>query len=257
MIETSSTPPLLGTRTAVVTGSGSGFGRAISQRLALDGFCIGLAEKNEHAAEGTRDLITGAGGEALVLPTDVTNFESVENAVQAVVDRWGHLDVMVNNAGITIREKFLDLTVEAFDSVLAVNMTGVFHGVRVAAAQMKRQEGGTIINMSSIREDVAGFIHTSYCASKGGVRMLTKAAAVELGPHGIRVCAIGPGVAETPLTDSLLADSEALDAQLARIPMGRLGQPSDIADLAAFLASNEAAYITGVTVMVDGGELTH
>jgi glucose 1-dehydrogenase len=136
-------------------------------------------------------------------------------------------------------------------------MTGVFHGVRAAAAQMKRQGGGTIINMSSIREDVAGFIHTSYCASKGGVRMLTKSAAVELGPYGIRVCAIGPGVAETPLTDSLLADPAALDTQLNRIPMGRLGQPSDIADLAAFLASDEAAYVTGVTVMVDGGELTH
>ena len=257
MTETSSIPSRAGERTALVTGSGSGFGRAISQRLAQDGFRIGLAERNERAAEETSALIKAAGGDALVLPTDVTTLEAVENAVQSVVECWGHLDVMVNNAGITIREKFLDLTPEAFDSVLAVNMTGVFHGVRAAAAQMKRQGGGTIINMSSIREDVAGFIHTSYCASKGGVRMLTKSAAVELGPHGIRVCAIGPGVAETPLTDSLLADPAALDTQLNRIPMGRLGQPSDIADLAAFLASDEAAYVTGVTVMVDGGELTH
>ena len=182
MTDDTSTPPPLAGRTALVTGAGSGFGRAISQRFALDGARVGLAELSAEAAEATRDLIEAEGGEALVIPTDVTNYAAMQAAVQAVTDRWGRLDIMVNNAGITIREAFLDLTVDAFDKVMAANLTGVFHGVRAAGLQMKDQGGGVIINMSSIRANVGGFIHTSYCASKGGVRMLTKAAAVELGP---------------------------------------------------------------------------
>ena len=257
---TTSTDPQapLNGKVALVTGAASGFGRAISQNLARDGAKIGLADKDCEAAQETLQLIEQMGGDAVIVEADVTRLDDVTAAVAQVVDRWGRLDVMVNNAGITIREQFLDLTVDAFDAVMAVNLMGVFHGVRAAATQMKSQaSGGVIINMSSMREDVAGFIHTSYCASKGGVRMLTKAAAVELAPHKIRVCAIGPGVAETPLTESLLENPGALNDQLDRIPMGRLGQPSDIADLAAFLASDDASYITGVTVMVDGGELTH
>ena len=256
MNDTPDAQPLAG-RTALVTGAGSGFGRAISRRLARDGARLGLADLNAKSAEETRDLIAADGGEALVLPTDVTAYVAVEDSVQAVVDQWGRLDVMVNNAGIALREHFLDLTLDGFDRVMAANLTGVFHGVRAAGLQMKRQGGGVIINMSSIRADVGGFVHTSYCASKGGVRMLTKAAAVELGPYGVRVCAIGPGVSETPLTESLLASKKALDEQLARIPMGRLGQPEDIAEVAAFLASDDAAYVTGATLIVDGGEMTH
>ena len=256
MNDTPDAQPLAG-RTALVTGAGSGFGRAISRRLARDGARLGLADLNAASAKETRDLIAADGGEALVLPTDVTDYAAVEASVQAVVDQWGRLDVMVNNAGIALREHFLDLTLDGFDKVMAANLTGVFHGVRAAGLQMKRQGGGVIINMSSIRADVGGFVHTSYCASKGGVRMLTKAAAVELGPHGVRVCAIGPGVSETPLTESLLASKQALDDQLARIPMGRLGQPEDIAEVAAFLASDDAAYVTGATLIVDGGEMTH
>lgn len=256
MDDTKAPLPLAG-RTALVTGAGSGFGRAISRRLARDGARVGLAELNAAAAAETRALIEADGVEALILPTDVTDYAAVEAAVQGVVDRWGRLDVMVNNAGITIRERFLDLSVDGFDKVMAANLTGVYHGVRAAGLQMKQQGGGVIINMSSIRANVGGFIHTSYCASKGGVRMLTKAAAVELGPYGVRVCAIGPGVAETPLTESLLASREALEDQLARVPMGRLGQPEDIAEVAAFLASDDAAYVSGATLYVDGGEMTH
>ena len=256
MNDTLNALPLAG-RTALVTGAGSGFGRAISQRLARDGARLGLAELNAAAAQETCNLIEADGGEALVLPTDVTDYAALEAAVQAVVDRWDRLDIIVNNAGITVRERFLDLSIDGFDKVMAANLTGVFHGVRAAGLQMKRQGGGVIINMSSIRADVGGFIHTSYCASKGGVRMLTKAAAVELGPYGVRVCAIGPGVSETPLTESLLASEQALTDQLARIPMGRLGQPEDIAEVAAFLASDDAAYVTGATLIVDGGEMTH
>ncbi len=254
--DTHASLPLAG-RTALVTGAGSGFGRAISQRFARDGARVGLAEFNTAAAEETRQLIQSDDGEALVIPTDVTDYAAMQAAVQAVTDRWGRLDIMVNNAGITMRESFLDLTVDAFDKVMAANLTGVFHGVRAAGLQMKQQGGGVIINMSSIRANVGGFIHTSYCASKGGVRMLTKAAAVELGPYGVRVCAIGPGVAETPLTESLLANQGALDDQLARVPMGRLGQPEDISEVAAFLASDDAAYVSGATLYVDGGEMTH
>ena len=143
--------------------------------------------------------------------------------------------------------------------VIETNLTGTYQTLQECLPYLKKDEAPfkKVVILSSIlaRLGVPGY--SAYCASKGGVRMLTKAAAVELAPHNIRVCAIGPGVAETPLTESLLENPSALNEQLTRIPMGRLGQPSDIADLATFLASDDASYVTGVTVMVDGGELTH
>ncbi len=244
-------------RAALVTGAGSGFGRAISVRFARQGARVGLADIDRTAAAETCARIESSGGQAIVIETDVTDSASVQSAVDAVLARWSRLDIMVNNAGINLRQTFLEVTEEGFDRVMRVNLQGVFHGIRAAAVPMKAARTGCIINMSSIREDVGGFSHTAYCAAKGGVRMLTKAAAVELAPHGIRVCAIGPGVADTPLTRLLMNDPDLREGLLARIPMGRFASADDVAGVAAFLASDDAAYVTGTTLVVDGGELTH
>jgi len=249
--------PRLAGRAALVTGAGSGFGRAIGQRFAQHGARVGLADLNLDAARATQRLIEDAGGTALAIACDVTQWPSMQAAVAAHLARFERLDVMVNNAGIALRETFLELTEAGWDRLMAVNLTGVFHGTRAAAEVMVPAQSGCIINMSSIREDVGGFTHTAYCASKGGVRMLTKAAAVELAPHGIRVCAIGPGVSVTPLARALMEDAAVRDRLLARIPLGRFGTVDDIADVALFLASDDASYVTGTTLMADGGELTH
>ena len=248
--------PLEG-RVALVTGAGSGFGQAIAVRFAECGARVAVADNNLPGAKSTYAMIAAAGGAAMAIGTDVTLLASVQTAVGRTVDQLGGLDIMVNCAGVNVRQKFLDVTELGWDHVMAVNLTGVFHGVRAAAERMIPAKSGCIINMSSIREDVGGFSHTAYCASKGGVRMLTRAAAVELAPFGIRVCAIGPGVSRTPLTRPLLENVEVYDQLLARIPAGRFGETDDIAEAAVFLASSDASYITGTTLMVDGGELTH
>ncbi len=242
-------------RGALVTGAASGLGRAIGIRLASEGASVGLADINHAGAQQTARIVEASGGEALALRTDVTSWDDVQAAVRAVLERWGRLDLMVNNAGVSVTESLLDLTEAAFDHTLDVNLTGVFHGVRAAAVPMRAARSGCIINMSSMREEVAGPV--AYCASKGGVRMLTRAAAVELAVHGIRVCALGPGITETPLLAAIESDPEARPRLVSRIPLGRFGSAEEMAAAVAFLASDDASYVTGTTLMADGGELTH
>ena len=244
-------------RVALVTGAASGLGRAIAIRLAAEGARVGLADINHAGAQATAQAIEASNGEAFVRRTDVTRWDDVQAAVRAVLERWGQLDVMVNNAGVNVKEPLLEMTESGFDQTLDVNLTGVFYGLRAAAVPMKAARSGCIINMSSMREESAREGSLAYCASKGGVRMLTRAAAVELGAHRIRVCALGPGFTQTPLLAALYQDPEARQHLLSRIPLGRFGNAEEMAAAVAFLASDDASYVTGTTLIADGGELTH
>ncbi len=244
-------------RVALVTGAASGLGRAIAIRLAAEGARVGLADINHAGAQATAQAIEASNGEALALRTDVTSWDDVQAAVRAVLERWGQLDVMVNNAGVNVKEPLLEMTESGFDQTLDVNLTGVFYGLRAAVVPMKAARSGCIINMSSMREESAREGSLAYGASKGGVRMLTRAAAVELGAHRIRVCALGPGFTQTPLLAALYQDPEARQHLLSRIPLGRFGNAEEMAAAAAFLASDDASYVTGTTLIADGGELTH
>ena len=245
-------------RVALVTGAASGLGRAIAIRLAAEGARVGLADINHAGAQATAQaIIEASNGEALALRTDVTSWDDVQAAVRAVLERWGQLDVMVNNAGVNVKEPLLEMTESGFDQTLDVNLTGVFYGLRAAAVPMKAARSGCIINMSSMREESAREGSLAYGASKGGVRMLTRAAAVELGAHRIRVCALGPGFTQTPLLAALYQDPEARSHLLSRIPLGRFGNAEEMAAAVAFLASDDASYVTGTTLIADGGELTH
>ncbi len=244
-------------RVALVTGAASGLGRAIAIRLAAEGARVGLADINQAGAQATAQAIEASNGEALALRTDVTSWDDVQAAVRAVLERWGQLDVMVNNAGVNVKEPLLEMTESGFDQTLDVNLTGVFYGLRAAAVPMKAARSGCIINMSSMREESAREGSLAYGASKGGVRMLTRAAAVELGAHRIRVCALGPGFTQTPLLAALYQDPEARQHLLSRIPLGRFGNAEEMAAAVAFLASDDASYVTGTTLIADGGELTH
>lgn len=244
-------------KTAMVTGAGSGNGRAIALRLAAEGARVAVADLRVDWGSQTVETIVEAGGSALFVKADVSISAEVDAAVASAAE-WGQgLDIMVNNAGINLRNELVNIDPAQWKAVIDVNLKGVFCGIRAAGRRMV-QDGkrGKIINISSIREEVAGFGNTAYCASKGGVRMLTRAAALEFAPHGICVNAIGPGYVETNLTRPLLANPQALKRIVESVPWGRLAVPEEVAAVAAFLASPDSDYITGTTIFVDGGHLT-
>lgn len=239
----------------VVTGAASGNGRAIAQRFATEGANVTIADiQTEPREDGqpTHDLIENNGGNAQFVETDVTSKEDVQNAITATVEEYGSLDVMVNNAGILPKmHSVTDYDDGDYDRVLDINLRGVFYGCQTAAETMKNQEnGGAIINMASVA-GLYGFQDSAlYCTSKGGVANLTRELAIELGPDGIRVNALNPGVIETAMTTR---DVEISGTMEQDIPLQRDGQPEDVANAALFLASDDADYVTGVNLLVDGG----
>jgi glucose 1-dehydrogenase len=185
---------------------------------------------------------------------DVGKLEDLQRLINEAVSRYGRLDVMVNNAGIETRTSILDTTPDDFDKVLNVNLRGVFFATQYAAKQMIAQGGGgRVINISSVHEDWPMPNNTPYCVAKGGVRMLTRTAGVELAPHGVSIVNVGPGAVATPINDSTMNNPELLAKLNAAIPMGRMAQPEEIAKLVAFLASDSASYITATTIFADGG----
>ena len=244
-------------RVAVVTGSGRGIGRAIVDRLATEGASVVVADVDANAAVQAAREIGARGAESLGIGLDVSRVESLPGFMDEV-RRWrGSLDILVNNAGIAQRKAVLDVTEADWDRVMAVNLKGVFFACQAAAAIMASQEdGGSIVNLASTSSFVASSIPmVPYDAAKAGVRMLTVSLAVHLSHLGIRVNAIAPGTIDTQLTRGVV-DGEALEAQAgAKIPLGRLGQPRDLAGAVAFLCSDDAAYVTGHTLVVDGGWL--
>lgn len=242
-------------KVAIVTGAGSGNGRAIALGYAHEGARVLAADLNEDSARETAELGERAGGEIEPCRVDVSDGQSVQAMIGLAEQRFGDLDVLVSNAGIIHRTEFLDLTEEIFDRVLAVNLRGVFLCGLYAGRRMAATGGGAIVNIASVNAEVAASNTAAYCASKGGVQMLTRSMAVSLAPHKIRVNAIGPGTIPTAINRDRLSGPGALEAEAKRVPLGRLGRPEDLVGPAVFLATDDSAYVTGHTLFVDGGVL--
>ena len=240
-------------KVAVVTGSGSGNGRAITIGCAREGARVFGADIDEARARETAELAEREGGEVEPGYVDVADGASVREMVRRAEQRFGGLDVLVANAGILARAEFLDHTEEMFDRIIAVNLRGVFLCGLHAGRRMAELRGGSIINIASINSEIAASNTAAYCASKGGVQMLTRSMAVSLARHNIRVNAIAPGTIRTNINRDRLDPAGAIEAESRRIPLGRIGQPDDLAGPAIFLASDDAAYVTGHTLFVDGG----
>jgi NAD(P)-dependent dehydrogenase (short-subunit alcohol dehydrogenase family) len=242
-------------RIAIVTGAGSGNGRAIALGMAREGAHVVIADVDQQGAEATAQDIAALGRQTLVRHADVSKVGDIEAMVQAAVARFGRIDILVNNAGIIVRQPMLEITEETWDRILDTNLKGVFFCTQAVARVMIRQGRGKIINIASVAGVRAEPRRVHYTTSKAGVIMLTKSTAVELAPYRINVNAIGPGLIETPMTRDLLADLGQAKYWQEHMPWGRIGKPDDLVGAAVFLASDEADYITGATIFVDGGFL--
>jgi NAD(P)-dependent dehydrogenase (short-subunit alcohol dehydrogenase family) len=247
----------LADRVALVTGAAQGIGLACAQAFAREGAQVFITDVNEDAGRREVLRLRSEGFPVSFAACDVSRKDQVESAIQAAVNEFGRIDVLVANAGIVHAAEFLDLKEEDFDRVIAVNLKGIFLAGQAAARQMVKQgEGGAIINMSSVNAVLAIPNQVPYVVSKGAINQLTKVMSLALAPHHIRVNAIGPGTILTDLARSaVLGNKEAERKILSRTPLGRLGDPDEIAKVAVFLASDDASYVTGQTVYADGGRL--
>jgi len=241
-------------KAVLVTGAGSGIGRALAVGFAREGARVTAADISLAAAEATAEMIRAGEGAARAAQVDVTQQSQVAEVVAGAVAAWGRLDVLVCAAGISTTRHFLDLPEDEWDRVLEVNLKGLFLCGQAAARHMAQAGGGVIINVTSELAAVAQPDCAHYLASKGGGKMLTQAMAVDLAPHGIRVNALAPGLTRTPLSGLDTGGGRAdLERLLLHIPLGRPAEPEEMAGAAVFLASDESGYVTGATLVVDGG----
>lgn len=241
---------LLSGQTAVITGGAQGLGYAIAERFIAEGARVVLGDLNLEATAQAAERLGGA-DRAAAVRCDVTSADDVQALLDAAVERFGSLDVMVNNAGITRDATLRKMTEEQFDQVIAVHLKGTWHGLKSAAAIMRENKRGAIVNMSSISGKVGLVGQTNYSAAKAGIVGMTKAAAKELAHLGVRVNAIQPGLIRSAMTEAM--PQHIWDQKLAEIPMGRAGDPAEVAKVALFLASNLSSYMTGTVLEVTGG----
>ena len=246
---------LLQDKTIIVTGGNSGIGKAIVLAAAAEGANVVIDYLDDPG--DLDDIIAKAeasGGKAVGVQADVSEVDDLRKLVGAAVEHFGRLDVMINNAGMETRKSLLESSVEDFEKVIAVDLKSAFFGTQLAAKQFIAQGGGgMVITMSSVHEDWPMSGNIAYCVAKGGARMLTRTAGVELGPHGIRCVNIAPGAVNTPINSGTEADPEKLKRLDSGIPLGRLATPEQIADLAVYLCSDKAGYLTSTTITIDGG----
>ncbi len=241
-------------KVALVTGGSSGIGRAISIEMARRGArvvvnYVGGADRANEVVQ----TINQEDGEAIAVQADVSKAADVSRMIAHAVSEMKRLDVLVNNAGIEKETPFLEKSEEEWDRVIAVNLKGPFLCTQLAAREMAKQGGGTIINISSVHEDLAFPGYAAYCAAKGGLRMLCRDLAIELAKHHINVVNVAPGAIDTPINKKTMSEPEKKLALIREIPLGRVGEPEEVAQLVSYLASDEASYITGTTVVIDGG----
>ncbi len=242
-------------KVAIVTGGNTGIGAAVVLALAEEGAKVVIDYVTQpDATEELERKLARLGETAIGVEADVSKVEDIQRMIDTAVSNFGRLDVMVNNAGIETRTSVLDTTEGQFEKVMAVNLKSAFFGTQLAAKQMIAQGGGgRIINMTSVHEDWPMPGNTAYCLSKGGMRMLTRTAGVELAPHNICVVGVGPGAVNTPINAQTINDPAALAKLNSAIPIGRMAEPAEIASVVAFLAGDGASYITATTIFADGG----
>ena len=251
---------LLDGRRTLVTGASSGIGKATALRFGAEGasVCVNYySDKEKPDAEAVCAQIDPAGTRAFAYQADVGDEQQVIAMVAAVADRFGGIDVLVNNAGIEKEVPTLEMPLDLWNAILRTNLTGPFLCLREAGKRMVAAKGGVIVNISSVHEFIPwpGFAH--YCASKGGMKLLTQTVARELAPHQIRCVNVAPGAIATPINDFVLNDPEAAHMVEEEVPLGRFGQPEEIAAAVAWVASDQADYVTGTTLVVDGGMSTY
>ena len=247
-------------KVALVTGAAQGIGLAIVKRYVADGAAVILSDRNDAAGAGQAEALRKSGADVRFVHCDVAEPKQIEALMAASLKAFGRVDVLVNNAAIIDTAGFLDLDLETFDRVLAINLRSYFVLGQAVARQMVAQiktgsAPGAIINMSSVNDHFALPDHVAYTVAKGGVRQLTRAMAVALAPQGIRVNAIGPGTIVTPLIANVVTDDAVRRRILSRTPLGRFGEADEVASIASFLAGRDSSYVTGETIYCDGGRI--
>jgi len=242
-------------RVAVVTGASRGLGRAIALGLAREGASIAVCYRaGQQEAQTVVETITALGGQAIAVPVDTTQRDSIEHMVHTVVAHFGKIDILINNAGIMDTTAFLDLSDAQWDAVLDTNLKGYFRTAQACARVMREHGYGRIVNVSSTRQEQANVGNTAYCTAKGGIYMLNRVMAVELAPLGICVNSIAPGTITTDLNRHYLDDEAFRARRIREIPIGRLGESDEVVGAAVFLASEEASFCVGASLMIDGGQ---
>lgn len=241
-------------KVAIVTGGNSGIGASIVLELANQGANIVIDYvAHPNATESLEKQVLALGNQVIGVDADVSQIAELQKLVDATVSKFGRLDILVNNAGVETRTSVLNTTEEQYDKVMNINLKSAFFGIQVAAKQMIKQGGGRIINITSVHEDWPMPNNTAYCLSKGGMRMLTRTAALELAKHNILIAGVGPGAVATPINVSTMKDPALMAKLDSAIPLGRMAKPEEIAKVVAFLCSEGASYVTATTVFVDGG----
>jgi len=244
-------------KVAIITGSRRGIGKAIALALAKAGANVVVSDINLDDCNKVVEEIKAINGNALAVKADVSNPEDVSQMINLTTEKFGKVNILINNAGIYMQKSFTDVTEQDFDRILNINLKSVFLCSKAAVPEMIKQGKGKIINIASIAGQVGFADSSAYCASKGAIINITRELALELAQYKINVNAIGPGVIETDMTKNLLKNKATKEALLANIPLNRIGKPEDIANAALFLASDNSDYITGITLFVDGGWLAH